>query len=227
MTREPHAAQGVGRRQLQQIMAHLSEGVILLDPDGAILWANRAALDMHGCATQQDLANRRRSTPAVPAARIRRAGDPAQPQSVRAPGVGRVSPGAGAHAARRRKWRARWSSRLVLSDETDHLSCWCSSLSIPPEGRFRRALRPLLSTALPRRDPARTIALHPGERGLLRDDRLCQRGHPAGPSRSTCCTTPSGARRCALATWRDPPQETRVRTSDGAEVGDGGRQPSW
>ncbi len=55
MTREPHAAQGVGRRQLQQIMAHLSEGVILLDPDGAILWANRAALDMHGCATQQDL----------------------------------------------------------------------------------------------------------------------------------------------------------------------------
>ena len=55
MTHEPQAARGVGRRQLQQIMAHLSEGVILIAPGGDILWANRAALDMHGCATPQDL----------------------------------------------------------------------------------------------------------------------------------------------------------------------------
>ena len=49
------ATRGVERRQLQKIMAHLSEGMILLDPDGTILWANHAALDMHGCATQEEL----------------------------------------------------------------------------------------------------------------------------------------------------------------------------
>ncbi|MFJ2690842.1 helix-turn-helix transcriptional regulator [Pseudomonas sp. NPDC087336] len=36
------------RRQLQQIIAGLSDGVILLDPDQSILWANDAALAMHG-----------------------------------------------------------------------------------------------------------------------------------------------------------------------------------
>ncbi|MGE8068906.1 helix-turn-helix transcriptional regulator [Pseudomonas sp. NPDC089569] len=36
------------RRQLQQIIAGLSDGVILLDPDGSIRWANDAALAMHG-----------------------------------------------------------------------------------------------------------------------------------------------------------------------------------
>ncbi len=55
MTTTAQAARGVERRQLQQIMAHLSEGVILLDPDGAILWANHAALGMHGCAIQGEL----------------------------------------------------------------------------------------------------------------------------------------------------------------------------
>ena len=40
---------GIDRRQLQQIIADLSEGVLLIDPDGTILWANRAALEMHGC----------------------------------------------------------------------------------------------------------------------------------------------------------------------------------
>ncbi len=34
----------VDRRQLQQIVAGLSEGVLLLDPDGKIVWANDAAL---------------------------------------------------------------------------------------------------------------------------------------------------------------------------------------
>jgi PAS domain S-box-containing protein len=43
------------RRQLQQILAGLSEGVILLDPDQSILWANEAALAMHGVAQVSDL----------------------------------------------------------------------------------------------------------------------------------------------------------------------------
>lgn len=36
------------RRQLQQIITGLTEGVILVEPDQSIVWANQAALDMHG-----------------------------------------------------------------------------------------------------------------------------------------------------------------------------------
>ncbi|WGS52952.1 helix-turn-helix transcriptional regulator [Paraburkholderia sp. D15] len=36
------------RRQLQQIITGLTEGVILVEPDQTIVWANQAALDMHG-----------------------------------------------------------------------------------------------------------------------------------------------------------------------------------
>src|SRR5271154_5830657 len=36
------------RRQIQQIAATLSEGVILIDVDQTIKWANAAALAMHG-----------------------------------------------------------------------------------------------------------------------------------------------------------------------------------
>ncbi|MGH8386529.1 MAG: helix-turn-helix transcriptional regulator [Pseudomonas sp.] len=43
------------RRQLQQIIAGLSDGVILLDPDRTILWANEAALAMHGAEQVSDL----------------------------------------------------------------------------------------------------------------------------------------------------------------------------
>jgi PAS domain S-box-containing protein len=43
------------RRQLQQIIAGLSDGVILLDPDQSILWANEAALTMHGALQISDL----------------------------------------------------------------------------------------------------------------------------------------------------------------------------
>ncbi|MGY2262564.1 PAS domain S-box protein [Pseudomonas sp. SDO55104_S430] len=43
------------RRQLQQIIAGLSDGVILLDPDQSIVWANDAALAMHGVAQISDL----------------------------------------------------------------------------------------------------------------------------------------------------------------------------
>jgi PAS domain S-box-containing protein len=43
------------RRQLQQIIAGLTDGVILLDPDQSIRWANDAALAMHGVAQVSDL----------------------------------------------------------------------------------------------------------------------------------------------------------------------------
>jgi PAS domain S-box-containing protein len=43
------------RRQLQQIIAGLSDGVILLELDQTILWANEAALTMHGVGRISDL----------------------------------------------------------------------------------------------------------------------------------------------------------------------------
>ncbi|VVQ17056.1 HTH-type transcriptional regulator MalT [Pseudomonas fluorescens] len=43
------------RRQLQQIIAGLSDGVILLELDQSILWANEAALAMHGVKRITDL----------------------------------------------------------------------------------------------------------------------------------------------------------------------------
>ncbi|TWC56100.1 PAS domain S-box-containing protein [Pseudomonas sp. SJZ080] len=43
------------RRQLQQIIAGLSDGVILLELDQTLLWANEAALTMHGVSRISDL----------------------------------------------------------------------------------------------------------------------------------------------------------------------------
>lgn len=43
------------RRHLQQIITGLSEGVILIDPDQAIAWANETALAIHGAQELQDL----------------------------------------------------------------------------------------------------------------------------------------------------------------------------
>jgi len=43
------------RRQLQQIITGLSDGVILIEPDQTIMWANQAALDMHGIAEVAEL----------------------------------------------------------------------------------------------------------------------------------------------------------------------------
>ena len=41
--------------QLQQLVAELPEGVIIVDPDGTIAWANKAALAMHGVQAPQHL----------------------------------------------------------------------------------------------------------------------------------------------------------------------------
>lgn len=42
-------------RQLQQIIAGLGEGVVLVDPDQRVLWANGAALQMHGITAIEEL----------------------------------------------------------------------------------------------------------------------------------------------------------------------------
>ena len=47
--------QRADRRQLQQIIAGLTEGVILVDPEQSIVWANDAALAMHGVKTVEEL----------------------------------------------------------------------------------------------------------------------------------------------------------------------------
>ena len=41
-------AKETNRRQLQQIISGLSDGIILAEVDQTILWANEAALTMHG-----------------------------------------------------------------------------------------------------------------------------------------------------------------------------------
>lgn len=38
------------RSELQQILANLVQGVLVVELDGSIAWANAAALEMHGCA---------------------------------------------------------------------------------------------------------------------------------------------------------------------------------
>ena len=45
----------VDRRQLQQIIAGLTEGVLLIDPDRSIVWANETALAIHGAEQLADL----------------------------------------------------------------------------------------------------------------------------------------------------------------------------
>jgi len=45
----------VDRHQLEQLIAGLAEGVILIDPDGSIVWANDMALEMHGVESMPDL----------------------------------------------------------------------------------------------------------------------------------------------------------------------------
>src|SRR5258708_10730009 len=43
------------RRQLQQIIAGLTEGNVLIDPDGAMVWANERALALHDVTTLAEL----------------------------------------------------------------------------------------------------------------------------------------------------------------------------
>lgn len=47
--------QQVDRRQLQQIIAGLREGILLIDPDAGIVWANECALALHGVLALEEL----------------------------------------------------------------------------------------------------------------------------------------------------------------------------
>ena len=51
----PSASDAPDRSQLQQIIAGVTEGVILVEPDRRVVWANAAALKMHGAADVADL----------------------------------------------------------------------------------------------------------------------------------------------------------------------------
>ena len=51
----PSSAPKADRRHLQQIIAGLSEGVMLVDPDRSIAWANETALAMHGASDLAEL----------------------------------------------------------------------------------------------------------------------------------------------------------------------------
>ena len=43
------------RSQLQQIIAGMTDGVLMMEPDGRIAWANRTALSLHGVMNQDEL----------------------------------------------------------------------------------------------------------------------------------------------------------------------------
>ncbi len=49
------AKQTVDLHNLQQIVSGLSEGIILIDPDQTVRWANDAALTLHGVRTAEEL----------------------------------------------------------------------------------------------------------------------------------------------------------------------------
>lgn len=51
----PHVLSGNTLHHLEQLIEGLSGGVILTDPAGVIVWANQAALAMHGVRTIEDL----------------------------------------------------------------------------------------------------------------------------------------------------------------------------
>jgi PAS domain S-box-containing protein len=52
---ENAAAPHAHRQHLQAIIAGLNEGIILLEPDGSIAWANASALELHGVDTLEAL----------------------------------------------------------------------------------------------------------------------------------------------------------------------------
>lgn len=52
---EDHALRGLRHHQLQLIVSGLRDGVILIEPDQTLTWANQAALRMHGVKQVEDL----------------------------------------------------------------------------------------------------------------------------------------------------------------------------
>jgi PAS domain S-box-containing protein len=54
-TKLPDTQHRPDQAQLHTIVEGLSDGVILIEPDGRIVWANEAALSMHGCEKLKEL----------------------------------------------------------------------------------------------------------------------------------------------------------------------------
>ena len=55
MSKAASATEAPDREQLHRIVEGLSDGVVLIEPDGRIVWANEAALTMHGCTALAEL----------------------------------------------------------------------------------------------------------------------------------------------------------------------------
>ena len=51
MTRSHGSLPGLPRPQLQLLMAEIKVGIVFVEADGSIPWANDAALAMHGCGS--------------------------------------------------------------------------------------------------------------------------------------------------------------------------------
>lgn len=135
------------RRQLQQIIEGLGEGIILIDPDGRILWANESAAGMHEVGGQEALGKTVEAYRARFELRFRNrhmTDDENHPMLRAARGeefadvVLEVSP-AGGEPARTLRWRGlaltdadgeRDCSAVVIKDETERYGA---------EERFERA----------------------------------------------------------------------------------------
>jgi len=167
------------RRQLQQIIAGLTDGVILLDPDQNILWANEAALAMHGVEQISDLGADAKAYAKRFALRYRNN----HPVPTDSYPINRVARGetfsdvlveVTSAADEERMWVHRVRS-LVLADNRgepeslvlimDDVTDWASA-----EQRFEKNLRgqPGASGNL----SAERFALYQGQPGFPRDDRL-------------------------------------------------------
>jgi PAS domain S-box-containing protein len=55
MSSQDNPTASAGRRQLQQLVAGMTEGIALVEPDRRIVWANAAMLAMHKVKTQAEL----------------------------------------------------------------------------------------------------------------------------------------------------------------------------
>jgi PAS domain-containing protein len=55
MSSQDNQTASAGRRQLQQLVAGMTEGIALVEPDRRIVWANAAMLAMHKVKTQAGL----------------------------------------------------------------------------------------------------------------------------------------------------------------------------
>jgi|GEM_PF-75874 len=131
--RHPRAAPSSQRRQLQQIIAGLAEGVILVDAHRTILWANDAALRMHEVTQASEIGRTTDDYRARFKLRLRNG-----KRTVRGTAAidrvlsGKASSDALIEVTPRRGRRPAWVHQvrtLVLTDEADRPDCLVLMLS--------------------------------------------------------------------------------------------------